>query len=65
MGPVLFWSCRNLSLIVPLCGLDGWLLQTEFILCPADLFANTASNETYCDGWGNSSVWPGMEDQLP
>ena len=55
-----FVRCRNLSLIVPLYGLDGSRLKTEFIICSADVYANAASNETYSDSWSMFSVLPWM-----
>jgi hypothetical protein len=60
-----FFRRRNLSLIVPLYGLDVSLRKTEFIRGTPDLCANAASNETYSYGWDNSSSLSGMEVQLP
>jgi len=63
--PVQLWSCRNLSLIVPLCGLDGLQLQTEFVIGVPHLCGHAASNETYSCGRDISSWWRRMEGQLP
>lgn len=56
MGRLPFLRCRNLSLIVPLYGFAVALLKTKFILGVLRRWSNAESNETYCDGSGNSSV---------
>jgi len=65
LGRVPFLCCRNLSLIVPVYGLDLSRLKTEFIRGVRDLRSNTASNEAFVDALDNSSFWPRMEVQLP
>jgi hypothetical protein len=53
MEPVQFLCCRNLSLIVPLYGLEESRLKTELILGVPNFSTHAASNEAYSATVGN------------